>query len=183
LNYLVSGVPPRRLGTAHPNIVPYQVFAVSDGHIMLAVGNDSQYRKLCNLLGNRTLGMDPRFATNADRVAHRGELVTILSGCLRKFTREGILARLAAEGVPGGPINTVEDVFADPQITHRAMRIDAADETGTDESVPGVRTPICFSESSLATPRRAPRLGEYTDAFRRLHPRVDPETDSPARQP
>ena len=182
LNYLVSGVSPRRLGTAHPNIVPYQVFAVSDGHIMLAVGNDSQYRKLCNLLGDPTLGVDPRFATNADRVDHRGELVTILGGHLREFRREDILARLAAEGVPGGPINTVEDVFADPQVVYRAMRIEATDATGTNASVPGVRTPIRFSESLLASPRRAPRLGEHTDELQRLHPRIDAEADSPAKQ-
>ena len=154
MNYLATGVSPRRLGNAHPNIVPYQVFPASDGHLIVAVGNDGQFRRMCAVLGLDALAHDPRFATNALRVAGRGELVPLIEAATRTRPRDEILAGMEAAGVPAGPINTVADVFADPQVIHRGMRIEAG-------GVPGLRSPIRFSESDLAFGRPAPALGEH----------------------
>ncbi|TAH43374.1 MAG: CoA transferase [Rhodocyclaceae bacterium] len=158
LNYLVSGKVPTRLGNAHPNIVPYQVFAVRDGHIMLAVGNDGQFLKLCTLLGMPSLAADPRYASNAARVANREELVALLTDALSTHSRDALLAELEAQGVPAGPINSIDQVFADPQVRHRKMQLQL--DGGNGSTLPGVRTPICFSAAELALSRRAPRLGE-----------------------
>jgi len=155
LNYLVSGVTPRRLGNEHPNIVPYQVFSVSDGQVIIAVGNDSQYQKLCVSLCAPELASDARFASNPDRVQNRAALIPLLVAKLERFTRAQILEVLDACGVPCGPINTVADVFADPQVIARGMRIDP-------QSIPGVRTPIVFSAAQLRLDRRSPQLGEHT---------------------
>lgn len=158
LNFLVSGEVPTRLGSAHPNIVPYQVFAVSDGHIMLAVGNDGQFAKVCALLGMPALAKDPRYATNAARVEHREALVALFGDVLRTRGRDALLAELEAQGVPAGPINNIDQVFADPQVRHRKMQLQL--DVGDGSTLPGVRTPICFSDAELALSRRAPRLGE-----------------------
>ena len=158
LNYLVSGKVPTRLGNAHPNIVPYQVFAVRDGHIMLAVGTDGQFLKLCTLLGMPSLAADPRYASNAARVANREELVALLTDALSTHSRDALLAELEAQGVPAGPINSIDQVFADPQVRHRKMQLQL--DGGNGSTLPGVRTPICFSAAELALSRRAPRLGE-----------------------
>ena len=166
LNYLVSGGVPARLGNAHPNIVPYQVFAVRDGHIMLAVGNNLQFDKLCNLLDLPALVTDPRFASNAARVQHRVELVTVIADALRIRERNGLLAQLDACGVPAGPINTIAEVFDDPQVRHRQMRLDLG-SGHPDATLPGVRTPIRFSDAELAVSQRSPRLGEHTEVVTR----------------
>ena len=158
LNFLVSGEVPTRLGSAHPNIVPYQVFAVSDGHIMLAVGNDGQFAKVCALLGMPALAKDPRYATNAARVVYREQLVKLLGDVLRTRGRDALLAELEAQGVPAGPINNIDQVFADPQVRHRKMQLQL--DAGDGSTLPGVRTPICFSDAELALSRRAPQLGE-----------------------
>jgi crotonobetainyl-CoA:carnitine CoA-transferase CaiB-like acyl-CoA transferase len=155
LNYLVSGAAPRRLGNAHPNIVPYQVFEAADGHLIIACGNDAQFTRLCELLGLDIAG-EPRFASNPQRVEHRDELVGLLQAQTRKTPRDELLAGCEARGIPAGPINSVADAFADPQVVHRGLRIDA-------EGVPGVRTPIVFSAAELALDRAAPKLGEHTE--------------------
>ncbi len=162
LNFLVSGKSPRRLGNAHPNIAPYQVFPVSDGHLIVAVGNDRQFVKFCALLGLDDLATDPRYLTNAARVKYRDSLTPELVARTATFSRAALLDMLEAAGVPGGPINTVADVFADPQIIHRGMRIDTPHTGSASGMAPGVRTPIAFSGSKLVLERGAPRLGEHT---------------------
>ena len=162
LNYLVSGRSPRRLGTAHPNIVPYQVFAARDGHLMLAVGNDAQFARLCGILGEAQLAQDPRFAANAGRVRHRDALVPRLQAAFARRDRAGLLRELEREGVPAGPINSVAEAFDDPQVRHRGMRLELALAEAAGGKVPGVRTPIRFSEATLALGRASPRLGAHT---------------------
>ena len=163
LNYLVSGATPRRLGTAHPNIVPYQVFAVSDGHIMLAVGNDAQYRRTCEVLGEPLLASDARYADNAGRVAHRDTLIPKLRATFQSFSRADILHRLEAQGVPAGPINTVQDAFDDVQIVHRQLVLRLSCAWAQGGAIPGLRTPIRFSNAALSTSRPSPQLGEHTE--------------------
>jgi crotonobetainyl-CoA:carnitine CoA-transferase CaiB-like acyl-CoA transferase len=153
MNALASGVAPRRMGNAHPNIVPYQVFACSDGHAIVAVGNDGQFRRFCRLLGLEALGTDPRYATNPQRLAHREALVGLLAPAVARLTRAALLAACEAEGVPAGPINDMADVFADPQVVARNLRIDP-------EGVPGVRSPLVFSDAVLSLDRASPRLGQ-----------------------
>jgi crotonobetainyl-CoA:carnitine CoA-transferase CaiB-like acyl-CoA transferase len=167
MNYLVSGEVPRRYGNAHPNIVPYQVFAVADGHIMLAVGNDGQYQRLCRILDAPTLANDSRYATNEGRVTHRAELVPALGAVLARRHRDELLAALAENAVPAGPINTVADVFADPQVVARGLVLSLPAPGVAGGHLPGIRTPIVFSSSELALGRPAPRLGEHTEAVRR----------------
>ncbi|MFD2250060.1 crotonobetainyl-CoA:carnitine CoA-transferase CaiB-like acyl-CoA transferase [Pseudochelatococcus lubricantis] len=155
MNYLASGAVPHRLGNAHPNIAPYQTFAVADGFVIVAVGNDGQFRRFARVLGREALGGDPRFLTNADRVANRTALTELLGEAIATWQRDALLAALEAEGVPAGPINTVADVFNDPQIEARGMQI-------APQGVPGVRTPVTLSGASLRLDRRSPRLGEHT---------------------
>lgn len=162
LNYLVSGEVPQRHGNAHPNIVPYQVFEVADGHVMLAVGNDAQFRSLCEVLQLTDLASDPRYADNAGRVRHRERLIPALEVALLQHTRDEILAQLEQRGVPAGPINQLDDVFNDPQVRHRQLQLDLAAPDHRDGHLPGVRTPIRFSDASLETTRRSPVLGEHT---------------------
>ena len=169
LNYLVSGVSPRRLGTAHPNIVPYQVFAVRDGEIMLAVGNDAQFGKVCEIIGKPELSSDRRFVDNAARIRNRDVLIPTLSAAFLKSSRNEVLQQLERGGVPAGPINTLQDVFADPQVQHRGMRLSIPSAHASSGVVPGVRLPIRFSSSALPEPRPAPLLGEHTDAIRERH--------------
>jgi crotonobetainyl-CoA:carnitine CoA-transferase CaiB-like acyl-CoA transferase len=159
-SYLVSGAQPRRMGNAHPNIVPYQTFAVSDGYVVIAVGNDAQFGRMCEFLGVPELAAHPKFTTNATRVAHRDELIGILSARLGSRTRAEVLSGMAERGIPAGPINSVADVFADPQVVHRQMRVDLPTFDGG--TLPSVRTPIRFSGAELALRRASPRLGEHT---------------------
>jgi crotonobetainyl-CoA:carnitine CoA-transferase CaiB-like acyl-CoA transferase len=166
LNYLVSGAVPQRLGSAHPNIVPYQVFAVRDGHFMLAVGNDVQFRRLCTVIGEPLLAEDPRYVTNQDRVLNRTTLVAALSDAFAKKTRAELLAELESQGIPAGAINTLADVFADPQILHRQMRFDANAPWLLGGSVPAVRTPIQFSDAQLCSKDASPKLGQHTSEVR-----------------
>ncbi len=163
LNYLVSGRSPRRLGNAHPNLVPYQVFAVADGHLVVAVGNDGQFRKLCGILGRPDLAEEPDFRTNPGRVSNRERLVPIVAELLAPWTREALLAALEREGVPAGPINSVAEVFADPQVRHRGLQLSIADETAAGGAIPGVRTPIVLDGVGQAAPRGSPALGAHTD--------------------
>lgn len=160
LNFLVSGRDPRRLGNAHPNIVPYQAFSTADGALTVAVGNDAQYARFCAVLDAPELATDARFATNEARVANRAALIPLLQQRLSTRSTPHWLAQLEAVGVPGGPINTLSQVFADPQVVHRGLRIDR--EHPTVERVPGVRCPIRMSESEIGAPLPPPPLGWHT---------------------
>ena len=163
LNFFVSGKAPKRLGNAHPNIVPYQVFPASDGHLIIAVGNDGQFRRLCAVLGLPELADNPRYATNAARVAARSDLVPILTAETSTRARDDLLAALEGEGVPAGPINSVEDVFNDKQVLHRDMKVDLPATGVEGGSVASVRTPIRFRNGTLVLDRAAPALGEHTE--------------------
>ncbi len=159
MNYLASGVPPRRAGNAHPNIVPYQPFPVSDGHVIVATGNDRQFARFAQILGLEALAADPRYATNADRVAHRDELVALLSAATRLMPRAALLAALEAQGVPGGPINDLAQVFADPQVVARGMRVEL-DAPGVKGGVlPQVRGPIVIDGEPMVSAVAPPALG------------------------
>jgi crotonobetainyl-CoA:carnitine CoA-transferase CaiB-like acyl-CoA transferase len=162
LNYLVTGEPPRRQGTAHPNIVPYQAFATADGHLMLAVGNDSQFERFCAAAGAGVLASDPRYATNRERVSHRRELVAAVAALLRQRTTAAWLEALAAAQVPCGPINDLAQVFDEPQVRHRGLRLDLPHPAAG--SAPGVRNPVRFSRSPLEYERAPPLLGADTAA-------------------
>ena len=166
LNYLVSGVAPGRLGNAHPSIVPYEVFPVADGHIIIAVGNDGQFRRLCAVLGHPAWGAQPDYATNPSRVENRVALIAQLSALTRGWTREGLLAALEAVGVPAGPINTIADVFDDPQVRHRGMRLDLPSSAAAGGSIPGVRTPLMIDGVAAAHESPSPRLGEHDGEIR-----------------
>ncbi len=152
MNHLVGGATPTRLGNAHPNIVPYQVFAVADGHVIIACGNDRQFMALCAVLGMPSLGTDPAYADNAGRVAHRDTLCARLGTALRDWTKAALIDALDRAGIPGGPINSVAEALADPQVAARAMMI-------APGGVPGLRTPIAFSRSRLDLGDGAPDLG------------------------
>ena len=162
MNFLASGRAPTRMGNAHPNIVPYQVFAVADGHVIVAVGNDGQFARYCAVLGRPDLAADPRFRTNADRVRERAVLVPILSALMTGVTRAALLEALEREGVPAGPINSVADVFADPQVIARGMRLDLVSEAAAAGSIPSVRSPIVLDGEAMAAATPSPRLGEHT---------------------
>jgi glutaryl-CoA transferase len=161
MNYLVTGVAPQRLGNSHPNIVPYQVFATSDGYIIVAVGNETQFARMCEVIGRPDLASDERFATNAARVNHRGEIVAILHGIFVTRTMRDWLDALERVGVPCGPINTIADVFADPQVQARGLRIDLPHPAiGT---VPSVANPIKYSATPISYRSAPPMLGADTD--------------------
>ncbi len=150
MNYLASGEAPTRLGNAHPNIVPYQVFAVADGHIIIACGNDRQFQSLCTVLDRDDLAGDPAYADNAGRVSGRAALTEALQDSLISWSKADCLAVLETAVVPAGPINTVEEALSDPQIVARGLQI-------APEGVPGLRTPLKFSRSSLKLDRASPQ--------------------------
>ncbi len=154
MNYFASGTAPGRVGNIHPNIVPYQVFPVSDGDVIIAAGNDGQYKRLCDVLNRPDLASDPAYATNADRVTRRDELVPVLVAETRKWTRDALLDALRAVKVPAGPINSIAQVIEDEQIQARGMHI-------RPEGIDGLRSPFRFSESTLDTDRTAPRLDQH----------------------
>ncbi len=154
MNYLVSGESPRRMGNSHPNIVPYQAFAVADGHVMVAVGNDAQFARFAAILDLGWLAADERYRTNAGRVAHRAELVAMLAEACRRLDRAALLAALELGGVPGGPINTVAEAFADPQVVARGMRRDIG-------TIPAVRSPIVLDGEPMMAQRASPALDAH----------------------
>jgi formyl-CoA transferase len=162
MNYLVSGTPPDRAGNAHQNIVPYQVFACTDGHLILAVGNDAQFARFCEIAGKTEWARDPRFAANAERVKRRDVLVPLIEAVMHSRTQGEWLAALEAVGVPCGPINRLDQVFADPQVRARGMRFDLPHRlSGT---VPQVGNPLHFSATPVAYTQAPPLLGEHTSA-------------------
>lgn len=152
MNQLASGSAPRRMGNAHPNIVPYQVFNCADGYVIVAVGNDSQFERFVRLLGREDLATDPAYATNPARVGNRETLVPLLVDLVRPWSKAELLAACEAHGVPAGPINDMGEVFADPQVIAREMRLDMG-------GLPGVRSPIRYAGDEAPEPRSAPRLG------------------------
>ena len=156
MNYLVSGKAPKMMGNAHPNLAPYAVFDCADGWIILATGNDAQYRRLCGILGLADMAEAAEFATNALRIANRVEMTRRITEATLRWTKAELLAACEAEGVPAGPINDLADVFADPQVVARGMQI-------APDGVPGVRSPMTFSGAELALDRPAPKLGEHQD--------------------
>jgi formyl-CoA transferase len=162
MNYLVTGTPPGRAGNAHQNIVPYQAFACADGHVILAVGNDGQFAKFCEVAERRSWATDKRFAKNADRVRHRATLVPLVADVMRARTQRAWLDALEIEGVPCGPINRLDQVFADPQLAARGLRLDLPHPTAG--TVPQVGTPIRFSATMPEYGRAPPLLGEHTAA-------------------
>ena len=156
MNYLATGNAPKRLGNAHPNIVPYQVFDCADGHIIVASGNDGQYRQFCHLLGLPELAEHPDYATNAARLDRRDALTALLTAETVKWSKTALLDACEAHGVPAGPINDMAETFADPQVIHRGMQLDL-------DGVPSVRLPITFSGAEGVTPRPSPKLGKDQD--------------------
>ncbi|UWR26169.1 CoA transferase [Sulfitobacter sp. S223] len=153
MNYLTTGKAPTRLGNAHPNLTPYEVFESSDGHLIIATGNDGQYQRLCGLLGLDDMATDPDYLKNADRVANRPAMNARLEGATRLRTRDDLLAACEANNVPAGPINTMEDMFNDPQVKARGMQIEI-------DGVPGIKSPFKFSGAELPLNRPSPKLGE-----------------------
>ncbi len=177
LNYLVSGRAPGRLGNAHPNIVPYEAFQTSDGHIILAVGNDAQFARFCEVAGRRELADDARFASNPSRVENRDSLIPLLKKLLKARSSADWLAALEQAGVPCGPINDIEQLFADPQVKARGLQIAIPDPDrtagGDGSAQPGVASPIRFSETPIQYELPPPRLGQHTDEVLREELQLD----------
>lgn len=161
MNYLTTGVSPKRLGNAHPNIVPYQAFPTADGDLILTVGNDSQFRKFCEVAGHVEWGSDPRFSSNGQRVAHRAELIPLIRQVTVFRTTAEWVSVLEAAGVPCGPVNDLEQVFADPQVIARGLRIDLPHPLAG--STPQVASPLRLSASPVEYRQAPPLLGEHTE--------------------
>ncbi|TRO22298.1 CoA transferase [Ectopseudomonas mendocina] len=163
MNYLTTGVSPERLGNAHPNIVPYQDFPSADGNFILAVGNDGQFRKFCEVAGIANLADDPRFVTNKARVAHRAELIPLLRQATVFKTTAQWIELLEKAGVPCGPINDLQQVFADPQVKARGLRLDLPNALGS--RTPQVASPLRLSATPVAYRSAPPLLGQHTDSL------------------
>lgn len=161
-NYLVSGEVPKRLGNAHPNIVPYDVFPTADGHFILAVGNDAQFGRFCRLAGQAGLAADPRFSTNAARVTNRDELIPLLRAITLRRTSRDWLADLEAAQISAGPVNSVAEAFADPQAIYRGARLEMPDVRTLGDCMPLIANPIKLSGTPVTYRRVPPRLGEHT---------------------
>lgn len=152
LNWMVSGKVPHRMGNGHANLVPYQAFAVADGEVIVAVGNDRQFARLCAILGLAELAEDERFRTNPARVVHREALIPLLADAMRRRERQEFYEALEAAGIPAGPINAVDAVFADPQVIHRGLRLDG--------EIPGLASPIVIDGRRQVAKSRSPGLGD-----------------------
>jgi crotonobetainyl-CoA:carnitine CoA-transferase CaiB-like acyl-CoA transferase len=161
-NYFVSGKAPTRMGNAHPNLAPYQPFPCHDGRVVIAVGNDGQFRALCGALGVEALGTDDRFLTNAVRIEHRAALTAELSALTARHGMKALMAMLEAAGVPCGPVNTIDQVFDEPQARHRGLEVEQsrADLSGP---VRTVASPIRMSRTPVVYDLPPPALGEHTD--------------------
>lgn len=162
MNYLVTGIPPKRFGNEHPNIVPYQSFEVRDGYVVIAVANDPQFEYLCEILGVPGLSSDERFATNPLRVLNRKKLIEILAEKISKWSREALLEALK-ERIPAGPISDLAEVFDNAQVRHRGMRVGIQDANVSGGKLDLLRLPILFSGMGVSPMRVAPRLGEHTN--------------------
>ena len=153
LNFMVTGNSPKRKGNRHPNLVPYEVYSCGDGHLIIATGNQRQFASLCGVLGLEALVDDVRFSTNAARIENVQALADAINAAGQAFTRDQLIAALTEAGVPAGPINSIGEAHADPQFEHRGLRIDP-------NGVPGLRTPLKFSDASLKLDKTAPTLGD-----------------------
>ena len=163
-NHLVGGVTPTRMGNAHANIVPYQVLATADGHIVLAVGNDGQFQRLCRLVGQAELAQDPRFASNSARVAHRDALIALVAGWMRERTTQQWCELLEPHAVPCAPILNLPQVFEHPQVVHRGLKAQLPDAKG--RAVPMVPNPMRLDGRRALAPQAPPALDEHGDAIR-----------------
>jgi crotonobetainyl-CoA:carnitine CoA-transferase CaiB-like acyl-CoA transferase len=161
LNYLVSGVAPGRIGNEHPNVVPYQAFPTKDFHIVLAVGNDAQFARFCDIAGRPELAKDPRFATNSQRIVHRATIIPIVAEIMTEKTRAEWMEALEQAGIANGPINTLDQVFENPQVKARGMKIALPHPVAG--SVPLVASPLRFSATPVAYDRAPPTVGQHTD--------------------
>ncbi|MDC0435349.1 CoA transferase [bacterium] len=162
-NYLTSGQVPQRCGNQHPNIVPYQVFQMADGHAVVAVGNDAQFQRFCTLIGEEALATDSRFSTNTDRLANRDELISILSKRLVKLDRDWLIEGMEAGGIPGGTINELDEVFASDQVIARDMKISVSHTSAASGSVDLIGNPVKFSKTPVTYRRAPPTCGADTD--------------------
>jgi len=159
-NWLISGEAPARHGNAHPNIVPYDTFPTADGYLILAVGNDGQFRRFCQVAGRPDLADDPRFLTNTDRIANRAALTALLRAMIVTRPRDAWLTDLEAVGVPSGPVNAIPDVFADPHVQAREMTVDMAHPL-QDEPITLIANPLRFSETPPVYRHPPPGIGEH----------------------
>ncbi len=153
LNYLTTGNPPQRTGNYHPNLTPYQVFECRDGHIIIATGNDGQYQRLCDILGLPEMATAPEYLKNANRVENREDMIAKLSARTVLMSKGELLTACEAKGVPAGPINSMDEVFADPQVVHRQLQVNL-------DGIPSVRSPFMFSDAELKLDRPSPKLGD-----------------------
>ena len=153
LNYLATGIPPKRTGNYHPNLSPYQVFECSDGHIIIATGNDAQYKRLCYLLEVPEMARAVEYLKNSDRVRNRKEMIGKLNSQTVKLSKAYLLEACEGKGIPAGPINSMDEVFSDPQVLHRNMQIEL-------DGIPSVRSPFKFSEAELKLDQPSPKLGK-----------------------
>jgi crotonobetainyl-CoA:carnitine CoA-transferase CaiB-like acyl-CoA transferase len=160
-NYFSTGTPPKRIGNLHPNIVPYQPFRSSDGEVIVACGNDNLFRKFCEAAGRPDLVTDPRFATNGKRVENRAEMTRVIQAFFEKKSTAEWLALLEAAGVPNGPINNIAQVFEEPQVKARGIKIEL--DHAVAGKLPLVASPMRFSETALEYRLPPPLLGEHTD--------------------
>lgn len=167
INYLLSGKVPQRMGNAHANMVPYQVFRCREGEVIVAVGNDGQYRSFCGVIGREDLATDPRFATPAQRNRNRAVLIPEIAAAMLGRTMGEWVERMEAANVPCGPINNIQQMFEDPQIQHRGMRLSLPHALGVD--APAVASPIRLSDTPLCYEHAAPALGEHTEAVLAQH--------------
>jgi crotonobetainyl-CoA:carnitine CoA-transferase CaiB-like acyl-CoA transferase len=154
LNWMVSGQVPHRMGNGHANLVPYQAFPTRDGEVIIAVGNDRQFGRLCDILELPELASDERYRTNAGRVTARAELIALIEAATLQRGRAELSEALEAAGIPAGPINPVDAVFADPQVTARGLRIER-------DGLPGLASPIVIDGERQVSEARSPRLGEH----------------------
>ncbi|MEK9733528.1 MAG: CaiB/BaiF CoA-transferase family protein [Paracoccaceae bacterium] len=153
LNYLTTGNPPQRTGNYHPNLTPYQVFECRDGHIIIATGNDGQYQRLSDILGHPEMASAPEYLKNANRVENREDMIAKLSARTVLMSKGELLTACEAKGVPAGPINSMDEVFADPQVVHRQLQVNL-------DGIPSVRSPFMFSDAELKLDRPSPKLGD-----------------------
>jgi crotonobetainyl-CoA:carnitine CoA-transferase CaiB-like acyl-CoA transferase len=167
LFYLVSGEAPKRMGNAHATVVPYQTFPTADGWMLIACGNDGQFAKMMTLLGDPDMAKDERYRTNAARVVNRDTLIPRLFELTKKLSKAELAEKFEAAGVPAGPINTLAEVFADPQVIARGMRIDRPHPAAKGGSIPGVRSPITIDGRRAAAERAQPMVGEHTEEILR----------------
>lgn len=161
MNYFLSGKIPQRLGNGHSNMVPYQVFSCKEGDVIVAVGNDKQYATFCELIGRPDLAVDPRFTSSAQRSRNREALVPMVAQAMLKRPMHEWVAMMEAANVPCGPINNLQQVFEDPQVRHRELKVSLPHSAGVD--APGVASPIRYSGTPITYSRSAPVLGEHTD--------------------